>query len=322
VIAGPAPGRGAREQKFPQVLIDPADVVDTIRKTCRKRQTGCPTPCFPWARRAAKPVRRPGWRCQSSQDANFDLEEKMALKILTVDDSKTIRMIVKKAFRPYDCHLVEAENGQLGLEMAAKEKPDLIILDITMPVMTGVEMLEKLKEDPELKGIPVIMLTAESGKDNVMQIVKMGVQNYMVKPFKGEQLIERAQKVVEFKPKEGKQGSDPSAKYFRLDGDICILGLPAKITRPVGVEVETYLGAQLKKLNTEGLNKFVLDLSMVSETSMGLIKLIVTVTEKCQAAKIHTRVVGSEALSTELKEFAETGDIPIHPDLDQVMAGF
>ena len=82
----------------------------------------------------------------------------MGLKILTVDDSKTIRMIVKKAFRPYDCQIVEGENGVEGLALAAKEKPDLIILDITMPVMTGAEMLAKMKEEPELKDIPVIML--------------------------------------------------------------------------------------------------------------------------------------------------------------------
>ncbi|MDL2275455.1 response regulator, partial [Desulfosarcina sp. OttesenSCG-928-G10] len=69
-------------------------------------------------------------------------------------------------------------------------------LDITMPVMTGIEMLEKLKADPALKDIPVIMLTAESGKENVMQIVKMGVKDYIVKPFKGEQLIERAQNIL------------------------------------------------------------------------------------------------------------------------------
>ena len=70
----------------------------------------------------------------------------MSYKILTVDDSRTIRMIVKKAFKPYDCTLVEAENGMEGLAAATKEKPDLIVLDITMPVMTGIEMLGKLLE--------------------------------------------------------------------------------------------------------------------------------------------------------------------------------
>ena len=126
----------------------------------------------------------------------------MAYKILTVDDSKTIRMIVKKAFKPYNCELFEGENGVEGLAIAAKEQPDLIILDITMPVMTGIEMLGKLKAENDLKEIPVIMLTAESGKENVMQIVKMGVKDYIVKPFKGEQLIERAKNILKLRPVE------------------------------------------------------------------------------------------------------------------------
>jgi DNA-binding response OmpR family regulator len=126
----------------------------------------------------------------------------MAYKILTVDDSKTIRMIVKKAFKPYNCELFEGENGVEGLAIAAKEQPDLIILDITMPVMTGIEMLSKLKAENDLKDIPVIMLTAESGKENVMQIVKMGVKDYIVKPFKGEQLIERAKNILKLRPVE------------------------------------------------------------------------------------------------------------------------
>ena len=76
----------------------------------------------------------------------------MALRILTVDDSKTIRMIVKKTFRPYDCVLYEGENGIEGLAVASRENPDLIVLDITMPVMSGIEMLEKLKSEPIIKG--------------------------------------------------------------------------------------------------------------------------------------------------------------------------
>ncbi len=126
----------------------------------------------------------------------------MAYKILTVDDSKTIRMIVKKAFSPYNCNVLEAENGVEGLALAAKEKPDLIILDITMPVMTGIEMLEKLKAEKDLKDIPVIMLTAESGKDSVMKIVKMGIKDYVVKPFKGDQLIDRVKGILKLAPKQ------------------------------------------------------------------------------------------------------------------------
>ena len=68
----------------------------------------------------------------------------MRYKILTVDDSKTVRIIVKKAFKTYDCEIIEASNGVEGLATAAKEAPDVILLDVTMPVMDGVEMLTKL----------------------------------------------------------------------------------------------------------------------------------------------------------------------------------
>jgi len=117
-------------------------------------------------------------------------------KILSVDDSRTIRFVVAKAFRPYDCTVCEASNGEEGLAAAAREKPDLILLDVTMPVMDGVTMLTKLKEDAELKSIPVIMLTAESGRDNIIYIPRLGVRDYLVKPFKEEQLIEKVSRVI------------------------------------------------------------------------------------------------------------------------------
>jgi two-component system cell cycle response regulator len=117
-----------------------------------------------------------------------------------VDDSKTVRIIVKKAFKPFDCEILEAANGVEGLAVAAKENPDLILLDVTMPVMDGVEMLTKLKADPALKSIPVVMLTAEGGRDNVLKIAKIGVRDYLVKPFKEEVLVEKCSRVVDLKP--------------------------------------------------------------------------------------------------------------------------
>ena len=125
----------------------------------------------------------------------------MPIKILSVDDSNIIRKFVTKAFRAYDCVVLEATNGEEGLAVAAREKPDLIILDITMPVMDGVTMLTKLREDAALKGIPVIMLTAESGRENVAYIAKLGVRDYMVKPFKEDQLLEKVGRVVSLQKK-------------------------------------------------------------------------------------------------------------------------
>ena len=124
----------------------------------------------------------------------------MRNKILTVDDSKTVRIIVKKAFKTYDCEILEAANGVEGLALAAKSMPDLILLDVTMPVMDGVEMLTKLKADPQLKGIPVMMLTAEGGRDHVLKIAKIGVRDYIVKPFEEDVLIEKAGRIIDLKP--------------------------------------------------------------------------------------------------------------------------
>lgn len=124
----------------------------------------------------------------------------MSLKVLTVDDSKAVRIIVRKTFRPYDCQVLEAANGVEGLAMAAKEKPDIILLDVTMPVMDGVEMLTKLKSDPALKNIPVLMLTAEAGRQAVMKIAKLGIRDYVVKPFKEDVVIEKVGRVIDLRP--------------------------------------------------------------------------------------------------------------------------
>jgi two-component system cell cycle response regulator len=125
----------------------------------------------------------------------------MPLKILSVDDSRTIRIIVGRAFQSFDCQVVEAVNGEEGLATAAREKPDLIILDVAMPVMDGVTMLTKLKEDPGLKKIPVIMLTAECTPENILHIESLGVHDYLAKPFKEIELVEKAGRIVSLQKK-------------------------------------------------------------------------------------------------------------------------
>jgi two-component system cell cycle response regulator len=124
----------------------------------------------------------------------------MRYKILTVDDSKTVRIIVRKAFKPFDCDILEGGNGVEGLAIASKEVPDLILLDVTMPVMDGIEMLTKLKADSALKQIPVMMLTAEGGREVVMKIAKLGIRDYVVKPFKEDALIDKVGRIIDLKP--------------------------------------------------------------------------------------------------------------------------
>jgi two-component system cell cycle response regulator len=154
----------------------------------------------------------------------------MTMKILTVDDSKTIRLIVAKALKPFDCIVLEAENGGVGLSVASREKPDLILLDYTMPVMDGYETLGRLRADPDLKATPVIMLTAEAGRDTVVKIAQLGVRDYLIKPFKGEVLVERIGRVVNLR------ANDIVAKRKkRFDDPIHILVVDDKPTIPAQV---------------------------------------------------------------------------------------
>lgn len=147
----------------------------------------------------------------------------MGPKILTVDDSKTIRLIINRAFRPYDCEVFEAGNGVEGLAVASRERPDLIILDLTMPIMDGYEALAKLKSDPELKNIPVVMLTAESGRENVIKIARKGVRDYLVKPFKDEMIVDRVSRIIDLKPR-----TEQAPKGRRFDDTLTILAVDDK----------------------------------------------------------------------------------------------
>jgi CheY-like chemotaxis protein len=124
-------------------------------------------------------------------------------KILLVDDSKATRSIVAKTFSSYNCEIIEASNGAICLEMARMHEPSLIILDITMPVMNGIETLQRLKMDPHTRNIPVIMLSANSNPEEVENLkMTKGLVNYVTKTQKPGVILESALKVLklELKP--------------------------------------------------------------------------------------------------------------------------
>ena len=246
----------------------------------------------------------------------------MPIKILSVDDSKTIRMIVKKAFKPYDCVVFEAENGLEGLSVAAKEIPDLIVLDITMPIMTGVEMLEKIKADEALKSIPVIMLTAESGKESVLKIVKMGVKDYIVKPFKGEQLIERAMNLVTLKTVDGEVAAIGDKKFHRTEGTVQIISVSAVANRAVIAEMETDLQSKIGDMSRAGFNRCILDLTELSSLNVVIVKFIIFVMERCRLSNTVFKVAGGRSLASELKEFQETNAVVVLPSVEEAKASF
>ncbi len=117
-----------------------------------------------------------------------------SIKVLVVDDFATMRRIVKGVLKQlgFD-HIVEAEDGSIALDTLKKEEIGLIVSDWNMPKMTGLDLLRAVRGDDGLKGIPFIMVTAEGLKENVLEAVKLGVTNYIVKPFTPEGFSEKVQ---------------------------------------------------------------------------------------------------------------------------------
>ena len=98
--------------------------------------------------------------------------------------------------KPFGVEIIEAENGEMGLAKAREAHPQLILLDYNMPVMDGYKTLETLAQDPALHEIPVIMLTTEAVAETVMKLVKLGLKNYITKPFSRQDLLKKVNGVL------------------------------------------------------------------------------------------------------------------------------
>jgi len=113
----------------------------------------------------------------------------MARKILTCDDEKHIVRLIQVNLERQGYEVITAYNGVECLEKVKEDRPDLIVLDVMMPEMTGFEVLETLKKDPETENIPVIMLTARAQDSDVLRGWQSGVECYLTKPFNPMELI-------------------------------------------------------------------------------------------------------------------------------------
>ncbi len=127
--------------------------------------------------------------------------------ILTIDDSKGLRLMVEKALSAYDCEVHEASNGFNGFFAIERARPDLILLDVAMPVMNGVDMLERLKATPELAAIPVLMLTSPTDHAVMGDIATLGASGTLMKPFTPAALLDKIRRIIKLKP--AKPDPDP-----------------------------------------------------------------------------------------------------------------
>jgi two-component system chemotaxis response regulator CheY len=119
-----------------------------------------------------------------------------AMKFLVVDDFSTMRRIVRNLLKELGyTNAEEAEDGAVALNMLKNNKFDFVVSDWNMPNMTGIELLKNIRADDTLKDLPVLMITAEARKENIIEAAQAGANGYIVKPFTAATLDEKLNKI-------------------------------------------------------------------------------------------------------------------------------
>ncbi|MCG3721506.1 chemotaxis protein CheY [Vibrio cincinnatiensis] len=120
------------------------------------------------------------------------------MKILIVDDFSTMRRIVKNLLRDLGFNNTqEADDGLTALPMLKKGGFDFVVTDWNMPGMQGIDLLRNIRADEELKHLPVLMITAEAKREQIIEAAQAGVNGYIVKPFTAATLKEKLEKIFE-----------------------------------------------------------------------------------------------------------------------------
>lgn len=119
--------------------------------------------------------------------------------VLVADDDNNLRKILCLFLKNARYETVEAANGREALQMAKSQEPDLILMDIMMPMLDGFTVCRLLKDDPETRGIPVLICTAKNRKEDLVAAIKAGAEDYIIKPFTKETVISKIQKALSAK---------------------------------------------------------------------------------------------------------------------------
>ena len=138
-------------------------------------------------------------------------------KVLIVEDEANIRQLVKYNLEKESFQVIEAEDGLQGLRLAKAEKPDLVLLDLMLPQMDGLEVCRSLKGNPATAALPIIMLTAKSEEIDKVIGLELGADDYMTKPFSPRELVARVKAVLRRSQKEAALPGELSVGRLRFN---------------------------------------------------------------------------------------------------------
>ena len=170
--------------------------------------------------------------------------------LLCIDDSHLVQSLVARELQPYEVNLHFASDGMAGLDCCLREMPDLVMLDLRMPTMDGIEFLKKWKAELGYAETRFIIMTSETGRDTVQEVVSFGVSDYIAKPFSGKTLISRLSQHVSLKkrsnaafiphtPKPLPSGAGVSPKQFAaLTPKLSLQSIPVLTRRILANDIE------------------------------------------------------------------------------------
>lgn len=124
----------------------------------------------------------------------------MPKKILLADDSQSVLMTERAILAPERFHLITASNGAEACERARLEKPDLVLMDIVMPVMNGLEACRTIRADPSTRSIPIILVTTRGESYNLERGYASGCNDYVTKPIDAAQLLSKVRSILGIVP--------------------------------------------------------------------------------------------------------------------------
>jgi two-component system alkaline phosphatase synthesis response regulator PhoP len=131
--------------------------------------------------------------------------------ILIADDEEPLRRLVQTTLESAEVRILQAADGEAALELARRERPDLIVLDVMMPRRTGLEVARALRLDPATATLPILMLTGLGEEKDREEVLALGVSGYLVKPFSPLELMKRVQEVLAIaETAENKNESQPN----------------------------------------------------------------------------------------------------------------
>ncbi|MCW5891973.1 MAG: response regulator [bacterium] len=227
----------------------------------------------------------------------------MPRQVVIVEDTEGIRALYVALLRRWGCRIHEAGDGQSGLGLIREQRPDLVLLDIMLPALSGHDVLAVLRtnDDPQLRATPVIMTTALASRDMVAAIGALGVSGYLVKPITRDRFDREISRVL---GAPGTGAAAPEIVVETFDGvPVVVLPWPPSTTFAV-------LGDAMKRtvetLAQAGHRRMIVDLTALHTLAPGAMRLVAEALTAARARRLRVAAVADEQTAASLQAIAET----------------